>query len=140
MTQNSTAHRILVVDDELLMRWSVAETLKLHGYTVVEAENGAAAMRVLRDSTHPVDAVVLDYRLPDTSDLSLLSWIRRIAPVTPVILMTVYGSPDLHEGARRLGAYDVIDKPFDLKKLEGVVARACEARRAATPSRPGGTS
>ena len=94
MTQSSPAHRVLIVDDELLMRWSIAETLKLHGYTVVEAENGAAAMRVLQDSTHPVDAVVLDYRLADTGDLSLLSWIRRIAPGTPVILMTVYGSTE----------------------------------------------
>jgi DNA-binding NtrC family response regulator len=116
-----------VVDDELLMRWSIAETLKRHGYTVVEAENGAAAMRVLQDSAHPVDAVVLDYRLPDISDLSLLSWIRRIAPGTPVILMTVYGSRDLGEDARHLGAYDVLHKPFDMNELEAVVSLACEA-------------
>jgi DNA-binding NtrC family response regulator len=118
--------RVLVVDDELLMRWSIAESLRAHGDTVLEAENGAGALRLMKLSSPPVDVVVLDYRLPDTTSLSLLAEIRRIAPATPVIVMTAFGTPELTEGALRLGAYDVMDKPFDLTRLEAVVARACE--------------
>jgi two-component system, NtrC family, response regulator AtoC len=127
MTRNFP-FRVLVVDDELLIRWSIAETLKDHGHTVLEAENGAEALRELQMASPPVDAVVLDYRLPDTNDFSLLAEIRRIAPRTPVILMTAFGSPEVVEGAYDLGAYDVMDKPFDLTALEAVVSRACECR------------
>jgi two-component system response regulator AtoC len=120
--------RILVVDDELLIRWSIAETLKEHGHTVLEAENGVGALRALQISSPPVDAVVLDYRLPDTNSLSLLAQIRRIAPLTPVILMTAFGSSEIVEGALGLGAFDVMDKPFEMDELEAVVSRACETR------------
>jgi DNA-binding NtrC family response regulator len=126
MTKKPSALRVLVVDDELLIRWCIAETLKHRGHTVVEAEDGAAAVRALEDSSHTVDAVVLDYRLPDSNDLSLLAQIRRIVPASPVVLMTAYGGPDIVEGARRLGAYDVMDKPFEMHDLEAVIARACE--------------
>lgn len=126
MTQNFP-RRVLVVDDELLIRWSIAETLKEHGHTVVEAESGAGALRAL-ESSPAVDAVVLDYRLPDTHNLSLLAQIRRVAPRTPVILMTAFGTPEVVEGALDLGAYDVMDKPFDMNELEAVVSRACECR------------
>ena len=120
--------RVLVVDDEPLIRWSIAETLKAHGDTVLEADNGAAALRAMQISSPPVDAVLLDYRLPDTTNLSLLAQIRRIAPTTPVILMTAFGTPEVTEGALRLGAYDVMDKPFELTHLEAMVSRACEER------------
>jgi DNA-binding NtrC family response regulator len=125
MTQN-LPRRVLIVDDELLLRWSIGETLKQHGHSVVEAETGAAALRELRNSLAPVDVVVLDYSLPDTQSLSLLAQIRRIAPKTPVILMTAFCTPELVAGAFDLGAYDVMDKPFDMNALEAVVGRACK--------------
>ena len=125
MTQN-VPRRVLVVDDEPLIRWSISETLKAHGHTVVEAESGAGALRALQISSRPVDAVVLDYRLPDTNNLSLLARIRQIVPRIPVILMTALSTPELVEDALRLGAYDVMDKPFDMNELEHVVTRACE--------------
>jgi DNA-binding NtrC family response regulator len=127
MTRNYPA-RVLVVDDELLLRWSIAETLKGHGHTVLEAENGAAALRELQRSSPPVDVVLLDYRLPDVQNLALLARIRQIAPLTPLILMTAFGTPDVIEGARHLGACDVMHKPFDMSALEAVVARAAECR------------
>ena len=128
MTKNFP-RRVLVVDDEPLIRWSIAETLKAHGHTVLEAENGAGALRALQVvPSHPVDAIVLDYRLPDTNNLSLLGRIRQIAPRIPVILMTAFCTPELVEDALRLGAYDVMDKPFEMNELEGVVSRACEPR------------
>ena len=127
MTEN-VSRRVLVVDDEPLIRWSIAETLKAHGHTVVEAESGAGALRALQESSRAVDAVVLDYRLPDTNNLSLLARIRRVAPWIPVILMTAFSTPELVEDALRFGAYDVMDKPFDMDDLEDVVSRACEPR------------
>jgi DNA-binding NtrC family response regulator len=127
MAQNSPL-RVLVVDDELLVRWAIAETLKEHGHTVVEAESGAGALRELQATSPRVDAVLLDYRLPDAHNLSLLAQIRWVAPRTPVILMTAFGTPELAAGALQLGAYEVLDKPFDMNQLEGVVARACARR------------
>ena len=125
MAQNSPL-RILVVDDELLIRWSIAETLKEHGHGVVEAENGAAALRALQTASPAVDVVLLDFRLPDANNLSLLTQIHRIAPRTPVILMTAFGTPELVADALELGAYGVMYKPFDMNELEAVVAGACD--------------
>ena len=118
--------RVLVVDDEPLMRWSIAETLKAYGHTVLEADSGAGALRALQIASRTVDAVVLDYRLPDTNNLSLLARIRHLAPGIPVILMTAFSTPELVEDALGLGAYDVMDKPFDMREMEHVVTRACE--------------
>jgi two-component system response regulator AtoC len=137
MSQNYSV-RVLVVDDEPLIRWSIAETLKEHGHTVLEAENGAAALRELQRSSPPVDVVLLDYRLPDVQNLALLAQIRQIAPLTPVILMTAFGSPEVIEGARHLGACDVMHKPFDMSELEAVVARATQALRARARNRSSG--
>ena len=62
-----------------------------------------------------MDVVLLDLRLPDCDDLRVLSAIRRLSPHTPVILMTAYGSPELFMEARRLGAFAIVDKPFDME-------------------------
>ena len=122
--EKKSALRVLVVEDEMLMRWSIAETLTAKGHTVIEAPDGAAAVEALTDSP-PADAVLLDYRLPDSRDLTLLTRIRRLAPVTPVVLMTAFGTPALFDHARELGAYEVLSKPFDIYELEGVVRRVC---------------
>jgi two-component system, NtrC family, response regulator AtoC len=133
MTRNYPV-RVLVVDDELLIRWSIAETLKENGHTVLEAENGAAALRELQRSSPPVDVVLLDYRLPDVQNLALLAQIRQLAPLTPVILMTAFGTPEIIEGARHLGACDVMHKPFDMSELEAVVARAARQLQSQEPA------
>jgi DNA-binding NtrC family response regulator len=115
--------RVLVVEDESLMRWSVAQALTGRGHTVVEAADGAAAMRLLEET--PADVVLLDYRLPDSDDFALLRDIRRLAPATPVVLMTAFGTPELSDRARALGASDVLQKPFDVFRVDGVLRRAC---------------
>jgi DNA-binding NtrC family response regulator len=115
--------RVLVVEDESLMRWSVAQALTGRGHTVVEAADGAAAMRLLEET--PADVVLLDYQLPDSDDFALLRDIRRLAPATPVVLMTAFGTPELSDRARALGASDVLQKPFDVFRVDGVLRRAC---------------
>lgn len=123
MEKTSTL-RVLVVEDEMLMRWSIVQALTANGHTVVEATDGAAAVEALTHS-EAADAVLLDYRLPDSSDFTLLLRIRCLAPRTPVVLMTAFGTPALFDQARQLGASEVLSKPFDIYELEGVVRRAC---------------
>ena len=94
--EKKSALRVLVVEDEMLMRWSIAEALTANGHTVLEAPDGAAAVEALSDSP-AADAVLLDYRLPDSRDLTLLTRIRRLAPLTPVVLMTAFGTPALFD-------------------------------------------
>ncbi len=115
--------RILVVDDELLIRWSLAETLSKSGHTVIEASDGATALRVLREQG-PVDVVLLDFRLPDSDDLTLLSNIRRLSPSSSVVMMTAYGTAEVTRDALDLGACLVLSKPFDLNDIPAVVASA----------------
>jgi DNA-binding NtrC family response regulator len=112
--------RVLVVDDEPLIRWSIAETLGAAGHQVTEAQDAASALRALADAPD-TDLVLLDFRLPDSNDLGLLAEIRRIAPATPVIMMTAFGTPDVTAGALKLGVSKVLNKPFNMHDLEDLV-------------------
>jgi len=112
--------RVLVVDDEPLIRWSIAETLGAAGHEVVEAADAASARRLLGE-TSDLDLVLLDLRLPDSSDLALLADIRRKAPNTPVIVMTAFGTPEITADALRMGALTVLNKPFNMHDIETVV-------------------
>src|ERR1700686_3297826 len=125
MVKKSPALRVLVVDDELLIRWAIAETLALAGHTVIETEDGATAVRALTAPAAPVDAVILDYRLPDSNDLTLLANIRRLSPHSAVILMTAYGAPEVTKGALELGVHRVLSKPFEMHDLEELLLQAC---------------
>ena len=117
------APRVLVVDDEALIRWSVSETLAERGYEVVETSDANGA-RLAVDDDRPFDVVLLDYRLPDSDDLSLLASIRQATPAAQVILMTAFGRPDVVRGALDLGAYRVINKPFEMQAIADLVAQA----------------
>jgi len=125
VTKKSPRLRVLIVEDERLIRWSIAETLSHAGHSVIEAEDGAGAVRWLTNPIEPVDAVVLDYRLSDSNDLTLLTSIRRLSPASAVILMTAFGTPDITRGALALGVFRVLDKPFDMGDLPALLLRAC---------------
>jgi two-component system, NtrC family, response regulator AtoC len=122
--------KVLVVDDDPLVRWSVSETLTEQGFEVAEAPDAATALQVL--SHGDVNVVLLDLRLPDAADLRVLSAMRQLKPSTAVILMTSYGSPELLERAKRLGAFDTVDKPFEIAALVPLVEHAA---RMAPPRR-----
>ncbi len=121
--------RVLVVEDEPLIRWSIAETLAREGHTVLEADDAESAIRTVGDMPEPADVVLLDYRLPDSNDLTLLATIRRLAPSSAVVMMTAYGTPDVTRRARDRGASDVVDKPFDMSALEPMLLSAVAATR-----------
>src|SRR5262245_2604076 len=124
MSNNPNVLRVLVVDDEPLIRWSLTETLSARGHEVSEAENAAATRRAVNEAEHPPDVVLLDYRLPDSNDLGLLASIRRDAPHAQVILMTAHATPEMAQGALELGAYRVVNKPFEVQEVAALVAEA----------------
>ena len=122
------AATVLVVDDEPLVRWSVAETLGDCGYHVTQAYDAASAIQTIAAADGPPDIVLLDLCLPDSNDLRALSVIHRLFPATRIILMTVHGNAELFADARRRGAMAVLNKPFEVNDLAPLVERALAAR------------
>jgi DNA-binding NtrC family response regulator len=80
----------------------------------------------LADTSNPVAVILLDFRLPDSNDLALLTAIRHVAPRSQVILMTAYGTPEVTQGALERGAFRVVTKPFELHQLTALVRQAEE--------------
>ena len=119
--KSSPVH-ILVVDDERLVRWAIAETLSEKGYDVQEAGDAASARQALHGAAAFPDLVLLDLRLPDSDDLGLASQIRAEAPDTPIVLMTAYGTPEILSQAADLGI-TTMSKPFDIRELALIVDR-----------------
>jgi len=120
--------RVLVVDDEPLIRWSVGETLGERGFAVVERGDAEGTRSAIR-AEPPFDVVLLDYHLPDSDDLSLLASIRQVLPSARVILMTAFGRPEMVQAALELGAFRVISKPFEMETIAALVAEAAGSRR-----------
>ena len=120
--------RVLVVEDESLLRWAIVETLTRAGHTVIEAWDAATAMRALVSEPPGVDVVLLDYRLPDSNDLKLLSTLRRLSPASAVVMMTAHATPETVASALELGAHNVLTKPFDIGDLNAELWKACGAR------------
>ena len=122
--------RALVVDDEALIRWSVAETLAAHDIAAEQAGDAAAALGAIARATQPFDIVVLDLRLPDMNDLALLRKVRQLLPDAYVVLMTAFGTPEILAEAAALGTHGVLNKPFALEELSRLLL---ERARSKTP-------
>src|SRR5688572_28847477 len=113
--------RVLVVDDEPLIRWSVTETLAGLGLDVEQSHDAISALRAMTAAGDPFDVIVLDLRLPDMKDLSLLATTRQILPEASIILVTAFGTDEILERALALGACTVLNKPFELGALVDAV-------------------
>lgn len=122
--EKSPLLRVLVVDDELLIRWSLVQTLSDRGHHAEEARDGASAVRALTDASQPFDVALLDLHLPDSRDLTLLSRLRQLSPRTQFILMTAFGTVDVVQGALDMGAFRVVAKPLDMNEVASLVVRA----------------
>jgi len=112
---------VLVVDDEKVVRDSLAEMLEETGYKVSSAEDGYEALTIINE--RPPNVVVLDMRLPGMSGIEVMKSIKEKDEKMAIIIMTAYGSIDNAVEAMKLGASDYITKPFPPERLEASIGK-----------------
>ncbi len=121
------AEKVLIVDDEKLVRWSLRQKCEEWGYHVLEADNGVAALRVAQHETP--DLVLLDVRLPDSNGIELLEQLKKSGDARAVIMITADPQLEDVKTALKLGAYDFVGKPLDFDELAVTVKNALETTR-----------
>lgn len=126
VTEHHALLRVLVVDDEELIRWTLAKALRKRGHTVVEAGDGESGLIAISLGDNPFDVVVLDYRLPDRQDLTLLEDIKRLSPKSAVFMMTAFGDREMRARAAACGALAVVDKPFRVAEFVSLLESAAQ--------------
>ncbi|MEA3466332.1 MAG: sigma-54 dependent transcriptional regulator, partial [Thermodesulfobacteriota bacterium] len=119
-------YRILVVDDEHLIRWSLEQSLKKQGYTVHTVGSGEQALEQVGKESP--DMVLLDIQLPGIDGIETLEQIKEIDGDIGVIMITALGVLETAVKAMQLGAYDYINKPFNLDELSVVLRKALETQ------------
>ena len=117
---------ILIVEDESVLRESLAELLTDEGYEVLQAGDGRAAYELVLQ--RPVDLVISDVRMPEMDGPTLLGHLQKIAPQTPVIMVTAFGTVESAVAAMRVGAFDYLLKPVQFDDVLMKVARCMEVR------------
>jgi DNA-binding NtrC family response regulator len=121
---------VLVVDDEILIRKSLAKVLKARGYAVELASTGAEGLEKVAASRPQV--MILDMRLPDTDGLSVLRRVRQLDPLIQAIVITAFGDVQSAVEAMKLGACDFLRKPYEMEDIVLAVESAGKGFRQAT--------
>jgi DNA-binding NtrC family response regulator len=116
--------KILVIDDEAILRDAIAEALRRVGHAVDAFDSGRPALEAFAQAG--CDLVISDFKMPGMDGVAVLEEAKRIAPGVPFIIVTAHGTVETAVGAMKKGAYDFIIKPFKLDELESLVARALE--------------
>jgi two-component system response regulator AtoC len=117
--------KILIVDDEKLVRWALTQKCGEFGYQTLEAESGEEALKALQSDT--ADLVLLDVHLPDLSGIEVLEKLKASGETRNIIMMTADPQLDDVKAALRLGAYDFISKPINFEELDVTLQNALEA-------------
>jgi two-component system response regulator AtoC len=116
--------RILIVDDEILVRDFLAETLRRKKFDVLTAENGQKAIAMLKE--HSFDMVITDMKMPNLTGNDVLRKVKELSPNTLVVIITAFGSIENAVEAMRLGAFNYLIKPFSPDSIEAVIEKAQE--------------
>ena len=130
--------RILVIDDEPVIRDLLDDMLSLRGYTVDTAEDGEAGLAKAQEASY--DIVFTDIRMPGISGVEVYRRIKVISPESQVIVMTGYGLEEMIQQALNMGAFADVKKPFDLETIYELVERALESKGAKDSERDGNGS
>ena len=112
---------VLIIDDEPLMRISIADALKSEGCQVRVAATGPEGVDLIKKESFEI--VISDLRLPGLDGLQILQTCKEVSPKTGVIVITAYGSVETAVGAMKMGAYDYVTKPFAMEELLLIVKR-----------------
>jgi response regulator RpfG family c-di-GMP phosphodiesterase len=121
--------RILVVDDEKVIRDMLADFLGMEGYIVRTAEDGTSALGELSKGHY--DLIISDLKMPKMGGIALLDEISKTAPDTLTVIMTGFGTVETAIDAMKRGAYDYVLKPFKLDEVVHVVQRGLDKQRMA---------
>ncbi|HEY5997612.1 MAG TPA: response regulator, partial [Candidatus Deferrimicrobiaceae bacterium] len=116
--------KILVVDDERMIRWSIQQALSKDGHIVATVETGEEALAQAQDE--PPDIVLLDITLPGIDGIEVLRRLKQNEPSLTVVMITATEDLKVAVEAMRLGAYDYVSKPFDLDRLKVIVQNALD--------------
>jgi DNA-binding NtrC family response regulator len=127
-------HKVLVVDDDESVRYSFRKTLREPHYEVIGAADGAAGLAAVRD--HAPDLVILDIQMPGMSGLEVLAELQRLSPKLPVLVITAHGDSERVISAMKHGAFEYIEKPFDIPRMKTLVDDAIEIGRVQRASVP----
>lgn len=111
--------RILIVDDDPRVCWSLGRYLTRAGYGVCACGDGVEAIELLKHQDH--DLVVTDIQLPKLNGLALLEWIRDRRPAVKVIVITAFGSASVRHASIKTGAYHYLEKPVDPELLLRII-------------------
>lgn len=122
--------RILVVEDKESMATMLKDALESQGYEVVVARDGAEGIRMIKEGK--ADVIITDLKLPKKDGLEVLKASKEENPLTPVIVMTAFGSIETAVRAMKLGAYDFITKPLDIEHLFILIKRSLGNQRLLT--------
>jgi DNA-binding NtrC family response regulator len=123
----SRKHRFMVVDDELIVRESLAAWLEQEGATVSKAESAEEALKLLE--RHFYDILFVDIKMPGMGGFSLLGEVKKYYAGTMVVIITAYGTVEHAVEALRLGANDFLVKPFDPDSLGLLLAKLMEHKK-----------
>jgi DNA-binding NtrC family response regulator len=119
--------KILILEDEKLLRMTMRKRLEDDGYRVLEAATGEVALDLIREDEP--DLLLLDYKLPDMTGVDVLRQVREMHLDTSAILLTAFSSIGTAVEAMKLGAHDYLDKPVDYDELLATIAKALETTR-----------
>ncbi|MEW6377500.1 MAG: sigma-54 dependent transcriptional regulator [Thermodesulfobacteriota bacterium] len=119
-------HKVLVVDDDLEMCGMLSDVLKEEGFSVLTMDESLEASRILKKEEF--DVIITDLKMKGLKGLDLLEESNKMAPLTPVIIITAFGTIESAIKAMKMGAYDYITKPFQMDELVLTVRKALENR------------
>ena len=125
--------RILVVDDEEMIRDMLFDVLSQAGYTVKTAKDGNDAIAQIENE--PFEIVITDLKMPGMGGMELLQRVQKINTDICVLIITAYSTVESAVNAMKLGAYDYICKPFELEEMKVIIEKAVERQRLLQASR-----
>ena len=117
------SYKILIADDEYLIRWSLSQALSQEGYEVISVEDGKKALEAAK--THRFDFVITDLVMPELDGWKVLETIRQmnLQPLPQVIIITAHGNDETRKAAIEKGAWAYVEKPYIIDRIKEILKR-----------------